>query len=54
MCNKRQGIKPLDHRMLNDMASRINRWITLEDSLIQGGLEAASANLLRRIAFRLR
>ncbi len=30
-------LKPLDGSLLSDMASRINKWVTLEDSLIQGG-----------------
>jgi 1-deoxy-D-xylulose-5-phosphate synthase len=44
-------LKPLDHRMLNDMASRINRWITLEDSLIQGGFGSSISEFVT--AYRL-
>ena len=30
-------LKPLDQSLLHDLSTRINRWITLEDNIIQGG-----------------
>lgn len=30
-------IKPLDKQLLMDISNRINKWVTLEDSIIQGG-----------------
>ncbi|SFP91510.1 1-deoxy-D-xylulose-5-phosphate synthase [Caldicoprobacter faecalis] len=30
-------IKPLDEQLLMDISNRINKWITLEDTVIQGG-----------------
>jgi 1-deoxy-D-xylulose-5-phosphate synthase len=47
-------LKPLDGSLLSDMASRINKWITLEDSLIQGGFGSSINEFVNMYGLLLR